>query len=85
MYIKIALNELILLIKKGMIFMTGLIVSVKNSVLKESSPFLLSPKTNYGKHVPKSAEQLMKDNWNKTGRHLKEAMKKVGDEIEKQK
>jgi hypothetical protein len=40
----------------------------------------LWPNTNYQKHVPKSARQLMKSNWQNTGKNLRNAIEKVGKE-----
>lgn len=63
--------------------MTALILSVKKTLQGTSSPISLSPSTDYHKHVPQSAEQLMGKNWAIAGKRLFNAMKKVGDEIEK--
>ena len=49
-----------------------------------SSPFSITPKTNYQKNVPQNAKQLSKNNWLKTGSSLRSAVKKVGKEIGKE-
>ena len=51
------------------------------SLLYSSSPFSISPTTDYQKHVPKSASELSEENWNKVGNSLRRAIKKVGEEI----
>lgn len=70
------------LIEKGVYVMTTFILSVKKTLQNNSSPFSISPPTDYRRHIPQSAEQLMRDNWRKTGDSLHYAMKKVGEEIE---
>jgi len=46
-----------------------------------SSPFSISPSTDYQRHVPQNAQQLSEENWRQTGDSLRRAMKKVGKEI----
>jgi len=72
-------------IKKGAIIMTTFIISIKNKLQKNSSNFSIFPSTDYSKHAPQSAKQLMHDNWQITGNSLDRAIKKVGSEIEKRK
>jgi len=67
--------------RKGLRIMTTFILSFKKT-MESDSPFSISPSTNYRQHVPKNAEQLMKENWRRTGESLCCAMKKVGEEIE---
>lgn len=64
--------------------MTALVLFIKKR-LKSTSPISIMPDTNYNRHAPESAEQLMRDNWRKTGKSLHAAMMQVGDEIERQK
>lgn len=77
------LQKVALFFKKGKIFMTDLVYNIKRAIEDNSSLFSLSPKTDYNKYVPESAEELMKENWKRTGDALKKAMDKVGDEIGK--
>ena len=69
--------------KRGVGIVTAFIISIKKTFLNSSSPFSLYPTTDYQRHVPKSAEQLMHNNWLKTGDSLSKAMEKVGEEIGK--
>lgn len=68
-------------IEKGVKKMTDIIFSLKKTLQSRHSPFSISPNTNYRKHVPESAKQLMRENWQKTGSSLCDAMNKVGEEI----
>lgn len=63
--------------------MTDFILSVKKSLQSASSPFSIFPETDYKRHVPQNAEQLMHNNWLKTGGSLQKAIDKVGENIEK--
>lgn len=58
--------------------MTDLAYAIKKVMTDNSSLFSLSPKNDYYKHVPESAEELMRENWQRTGNVLKKAMDKVG-------
>lgn len=75
-------KTLYIFIKKGVLIMNAFIVSVRKTLQCNSSSFSISPSTDYGRHVPQSAEQLMTDNWRKTGDSLYSAMYKVGEDIE---
>lgn len=70
-------------LRKGVHIMTTLVISIKRTLQSTSTPISIKPNTNYHRHAPKSAEQLMRDNWRTTGNSLYNAIKKVGDEIEK--
>ena len=65
--------------------MTSLISDIKGSLSSPSSLFSINPKTDYKKHIPKNAEELMMKNWKKTGKTLFKSIKKVGNEIEPRK
>lgn len=67
--------------ERGRRIMTDFILAVKKSINNSSSPFSIYPETNYKRYVPKNAKELMKDNWINIGVSLKNAMKKVGEEI----
>lgn len=70
-------NKVYKLIKKGGIYMTELIrITIKDMLCGT----LLLPKTDYQRHVPKSATELSESNWKKTGDSLRRAIKKVRDE-----
>lgn len=77
-------NYIFTLFRKGIHIMTDFILAVKKTLQNTSSPITIFPSTNYRRHAPQSAAQLMGDNWRKTGDSLGCAMKKVGAEIEKQ-
>ena len=75
------IQKVALFFKKGKIFMTDLVYNIKKIMEDNSSLFSLSPKTDYNKYVPENAEELMRENWQRTGNALKKAMDKVGDKI----
>ena len=54
---------------------------IRSLLSGSSSPFSISPTTDYQKHVPQSSQQLSEDNWLHTGNSLRRAIKKVGKEI----
>ena len=83
MYVNFAIRTIVKTIKRGLYIMSELIVAIKTKLENTSSSFSISPTTDYNRHVPKSATQLMRNNWRRTGNSLRRAMKKVGDEIEK--
>jgi hypothetical protein len=62
---------------------TALISSVKKTLKSGSYPFSILPNTDYRRHVPQNAKQLMSNNWSNTGRSLRSAVDKVGKEIER--
>lgn len=73
------------LIRKGGKLMGNLIMEIKDYLLNTSLDFSIAPRTDYKKHIPKDAEQLMKKNWTKVGETLSDSIVKVGEEIEKEK
>lgn len=79
------MHIMIIFIKKGRIFMTQLVHTVKKAMTDNTSLFSLLPNTDYNKHVPESAEELMKQNWQRTGKTLSNAIHKVGEELEQRK
>ncbi|WP_273483569.1 hypothetical protein [Desulforamulus ruminis] len=62
--------------------MSNIILSAKRTWFNYYSPFSIFPDTDYTKHVPKNANELIERNWEKTGKALSDAMHKVGEEIE---
>lgn len=55
--------------------MKGILAWIKE-IMKEWTPSLtLRPAIDYQRCVPKSAEQLMREDWNRTGDSLRKAMK----------
>ena len=57
----------------------------KDTLASIPDVFTLIPDSDYSRYVPKGgAAQLMRENWERTGKQLRKAIEKVGREIDEQ-